>query len=331
MIRRRTRETYTALAILGLVCLLFIFGADCKPRQKATVAPIASARMGVLGPPSIPCYNGNSGSNGATIVAISSITTFTDATAASFTPGMVGQTLTVTGGSHPAHSDGTFIIQAYTSATVISIYNFNSVIDTALSWQVSNQNADPNNCGACGTICGTYGPNPTPVNTNHLGRGLNQNGVSFIQGTCTNAVCSPYVATSLPATGGLDCWDIPSGNVIGGTTSFTPVCVSVLNSSQNCGGLGVTCQGPCVNTNCEGMRTVPPTLVLTAGTPTAAPEALSATGGVSPYSFGYAAFGNVSGGSIVGNTYTPGTAALVDVVIVTDSVGNVAQFSITTS
>ena len=85
------------------------------------------------------------------------------------------------------------------------------------------------------------------------------------------------------------------------------------------------------NANCEGVRTIPPALVLHATTPTAAPETLTATGGVAPYTFSYAPIGNNSGGSLVGALYTPGTAAIVDIVTVTDAVGNVAQFSITTS
>jgi hypothetical protein len=175
---------------------------------------------------------------------------------------------------------------------------------------------DPNNCGACGTLCGTYGQTPGT-----------QGGVSFLQGTCSAGVCSPYTATSAAT----DCWDwTPAGAVIAGTPS-SPICVSVLVSAQNCGGLGWNCTGACRSGNCTGALTKPLALVVSGSASTSAPETLTASGGVAPYVFGYALQGNLSGGTITsGGLYTPGsTTGVVDVVVVQDSAGNVASFSVT--
>ena len=75
------------------------------------------------------------GTNGTTTLAAGGLSTFTDATAAAFSPAMVGQTITVTGGSHSVN-DGVFQVIAYISATQITIYNPNAVVDSSLSWAV---------------------------------------------------------------------------------------------------------------------------------------------------------------------------------------------------
>lgn len=174
---------------------------------------------------------------------------------------------------------------------------------------------DPNNCGACGTACGTYGQTPPQ-----------QGGASFLQGTCVNAVCSPYVAY----TAALDCWDYtPAGSVIGGFPS-APVCVSVLSSPQNCGGLGWQCSGACLLGSCAGRLVAPAPLVLSGTSPTSTPETLTVTGGVAPYTFTYSPQGDLSGGSVTSaGLYTPGViTGVVDVVLVQDSVGDAAQLTI---
>lgn len=78
------------------------------------------------------------GTNGAPALAVSSYTTFVDATAAAFTKACVGQTLICTGGSHSAN-DGVFLITGYTSATTITIYNPAGVVDTSVTWHVQAQ------------------------------------------------------------------------------------------------------------------------------------------------------------------------------------------------
>ena len=175
---------------------------------------------------------------------------------------------------------------------------------------------DPNNCGVCGTACGTYGQTLPQ-----------QGGASFIQGTCVNAVCSPYVAYTATE----DCWDYtPAGCVLGGPPSGQ-TCISVLSSPQNCGGLGWNCTGACRLGECTGgSLTKPGTLILHGSTPTAIAETLTATGGVAPYMFSFALQGNLSGGSVTSaGLYTPGAVTgVVDVVVVQDSVGNAAQLSI---
>jgi hypothetical protein len=176
---------------------------------------------------------------------------------------------------------------------------------------------DPNNCGACGTACGSYGQTTPP-----------QGGASFLQGTCTNAVCSPYVAYDTA----LDCWDYtPAGCVVGGPPAG-PTCVSVLSSPQNCGGLGWACSGACRLGECTGgSLVVPKTLTIHGSATTAIAETLTVTGGVGPYLFSFSPQGNQSGGTVTSaGLYTPGTiVGAVDVVMVQDSVGNLAQFSIT--
>jgi hypothetical protein len=78
-----------------------------------------------------------SGSNGATIAAAAGVTTFTDGTALAFSPSMVGQTITITGGTGThVVNNGVFLITGYTSASVITIANPLSIISTALSWAV---------------------------------------------------------------------------------------------------------------------------------------------------------------------------------------------------
>ncbi len=76
-----------------------------------------------------------SGTNGTTTLAVGNVTTFTDATALAFTPAMVGQTITISSGSHIV-DDGVFLITGYTSASVISVYNPLAVVDSVLHWAV---------------------------------------------------------------------------------------------------------------------------------------------------------------------------------------------------
>ena len=169
---------------------------------------------------------------------------------------------------------------------------------------------DPNNCGACGTLCGTFGPNA-------------QGGASFMQGTCVSNVCFPYTES----TAALDCWDsTPAGSIIGGTVTFQQLCVSVLSSPQNCGGLGWVCGGACLQGRCAGQLKVPPPLTIAAASPATSPQTITASGGTPPYQFSFAPNGNASGSTIsAAGYYVPNHAidasAVTDVVLVTDSVG----------
>jgi hypothetical protein len=79
---------------------------------------------------------------------------------------MVGQTITVSGGSHIVDT-GVFLITGYTSASVISIANPLSVVDSSLHWavlpsptcvagditKVSASLTDPSNKGAYLSVC----------------------------------------------------------------------------------------------------------------------------------------------------------------------------------
>ncbi len=208
--------------------------------------------------------------------------------------------------------------------------------------------ADPNNCGYCGTLCGTYGLNQNQAT---------QPGVSFIQGTCTNGICAPYTVqmtnaldggwvpldgglstdTGAPLDGGirildggvslpLDCLALQNGSVYARLRT-NPVCVSVLTDVSNCGGLGILCSGTCDNGQCAGIRTLPTPIVVHATSPVepAATQTLTATGGSPGYLFEYAPGGNLSGSSLNATTgaYVAGPhRSVADVIEVFDSVGN---------
>lgn len=65
------------------------------------------------------------------------VCTFTDATAATFTAAMVGQTITVSGSIDGGTNNGTFLVVGYTSATIISLYNPNGIVDSSVDvWAV---------------------------------------------------------------------------------------------------------------------------------------------------------------------------------------------------
>ncbi len=301
---QRRREAIMAFAFLGLLALLTLL--DCRSTPSSHRTPAAGAPA--AGAPAA----GNSASPermglGAP-VTIAPCPAVVDAGFAALDGGYV-----VHDGGGAGHDGGYTILDG--------------------GYIVGPQPAlaiDPNNCGVCGTICGTYAPMP------------NQPGAAFVQGTCAHSVCAPSTVsqhTGSPAGHPLDCWDLgPAGAVIGGPAVATPFtlppsgCVSLLTSTQNCGGLGWTCSGgTCLSGRCNGALHVPAPLVLHGTSPTAAPEALSATGGVPPYAFAFADNGgNQSGGTLsLAGAYVPGpVTGVTDVVVVFDSVGNEAVFLI---
>lgn len=305
------------MAVLAGLVVALLFLIDCRsPHTTIHASPHASVsdatveagqRMHLA--PSFPCN--------VTTATVTFDTVNGSATAAaSATP--VGQVAVGDGVQFASQAGVTYIVKTVSSAHIILTLPYTGLgaaADTLTDYV--GLLADPNNCGACGTLCGTYGPNPN---------GPLLPGASFQQGTCSNAVCSPYAAT----TASLDCWDIPTGNVVGGTAGFVPICASVLSGSQNCGGLGWMCNGTCLQGRCNGALKIPPPLVITGLSTTAVAITLTATGGVPGYQFSYTPQGNQSGGTMAaGGLYTPGlTEPVTDIVMVTDSVGNVAVFSI---
>jgi hypothetical protein len=112
---------------------------------------------------------------------------------------------------------------------------------------------DPNNCGGCGTICGTY--------VNQLGKGF-----SFVSGQCIQpdgralGYCSPvYSATpssvsnyqQIAATTADDCYGFASAGSVVNTTAFDAKmvaipdahygCINIMTDINNCGSLGHVC------------------------------------------------------------------------------------------
>jgi hypothetical protein len=170
---------------------------------------------------------------------------------------------------------------------------------------------DPNNCGACGTKCGTYVRNP--------GTG----GVSYQLGTCAYSTCAPYTI-NLAVDGGIfDCFDDLNGSVYAGG-----LCISILRDANNCGGLGYKCLGACLSGQCNGTLTVPSALTYTTPTDAFAGQGYTtyASGGAGPYTYSFALNGNLSGGSINASSgyYTAGnTYNVTDTLKVTDSNQNV--------
>ena len=143
-------------------------------------------------------------------------------------------------------------------------------------------NNDPNNCGSCGTICGTFALNQ-PVNAHPpighsdsfrtelcafnvcVGTQVNQGtfymfdgGPSSISSYIADAGLVADVQTTQTVYGTptipIDCWDQGIGNIAGGGAPYNPVCINILNDSNNCGGLGVKCLGPCQRpiAQCQG-------------------------------------------------------------------------------
>jgi hypothetical protein len=185
--------------------------------------------------------------------------------------------------------------------------------------------SDPNNCGACGTLCGTYAQGA-------------QGGVNFVQGTCTSSVCAPY-PVNLTATVGdggsstLDCFDLLNGSLVSQPSTGQAVCVNVATGNQNCGGLGYKCNGVCTDTKCGGNLTVPSTLTLKARSPInqTTMEATTVTGGAAPFRYTFAPNGNNSGGTINATTgsYTSGSVGFRDTLQVFDANGNYAIAGVT--
>lgn len=227
---------------------------------------------------------------------------------------------------------------------------------------------DPNNCGFCGSLCGTYGLNSQGT----------QPGVSFQQGTCALGVCAPYtVQKTMLADGGfvvhdggiivhdggiadvmgdgvaqdggftvrdggfavfdagfllpVDCLSQQNGSVYAHLQT-NPICISVLSDVNNCGGLGILCNGTCQNGSCAGIRTLPIPIVVTVSSPVLAGsnQTITARGGTAPYFFTYAPNGDNSGGALNTTTgrYHAGAPNVIDVIEVFDSLGNESVASI---
>ena len=170
---------------------------------------------------------------------------------------------------------------------------------------------DPNNCGVCGTLCGSYGRNAG-------------GSISFLQGTCSYGACAPYIV-SVPAIPNADCWDMGIGWVFS-LQGQNAQCVNLLNDNQNCGGVGWTCSNFCQDGICNGFLTIvpPPVLTITVLNPNIPNYILGCTGGAPPCAFTYGVQGNNSNGTISGpshNIYTPGQRQSTDALRAIDSRG----------
>lgn len=114
-------------------------------------------------------------------------------------------------------------------------------------------NFDPNNCGQCGTICGTY-----------INKGA---GYSFSQGTCLNNTLGCYKmnqpSPAVLATTTTDCYDNYGGGwvvntqdgALGWEDGGHGLCANIMSDPNNCGTLGYSCiklgtQG-CVYGHCQ--------------------------------------------------------------------------------
>ncbi len=182
---------------------------------------------------------------------------------------------------------------------------------------------DPNNCGTCGTMCGTY-----------IRMSSGASGIAFQPGTCANSVCSNGQVADLAVLG---CFDLTNASVVAVGKN---VCVSLASSPQNCGGLGWQCPDGCQDMTCLGRLTPVPAMSLTGTSPalSTATQTITVSGGVAPYTFLIPT--NGSGGTFVSappanGSYTPGTTGalastgVTDVLQVNDSVGNSANLVVT--
>jgi len=181
----------------------------------------------------------------------------------------------------------------------------------AISCNDAGLSTDPNNCGSCGTKCGTYGRNP--------GTG----GVSYQLGTCTYSTCSPYTINLAVDGGVFDCFDDLNGSVYA-----CGLCISILRDANNCGCLGCQCKGTCLSGQCNGAYTIPVALTYSAPAIALAGSTHSTTGsgGKAPYTYKFANNGNLSGGTIdaTSGMYTAGASSPVtDVLEVVDANCNV--------
>ena len=104
---------------------------------------------------------------------------------------------------------------------------------------------DPNNCGRCGTLCGTY-----------VNKGA---GYSLSQGTCLNNNIGCYdmnqPSPAVYATTTTDCYDNYGGGWVVNTLDGAPgwqsgdsgilgghgLCVNIMQDPNNCGKLGYSC------------------------------------------------------------------------------------------
>jgi hypothetical protein len=108
--------------------------------------------------------------------------------------------------------------------------------------KTTNTQFDPNNCGACGTVCGIWAC---------TGAGCGTQPTACVEGQCINGELGNAVAgccaSQIHGGGGILC---PTTS--GGSTYPTAPCTDILTDVNNCGACGNVCivGAPCINGWC---------------------------------------------------------------------------------